>query len=123
MRRAPGVRAGGRRTPSRKADKLEANRHSMVVRIKFRRGPKVGRRRRRNKRLALAIAALLPPLALTAGLLAIWRIAADLKLAGSFAIANGLFSHWHVWMGAAVLLQTCAFALNRYGKSEDPATS
>jgi hypothetical protein len=91
----------------------------MVVRIKFRRGPRVGKNRRRNKRLALAVAALLPPLALTAGLLAIWRIAADLKLAGSFAISDGIFSHWHIWMAAAVLLQACAFALNRYGKSED----
>jgi hypothetical protein len=69
------------------------------------------------------MAALLPPLALTAAVLAAWRIAADLKWAGSFAIASGLFSHWHVWMGMAVLLGVCARALNRYGKREDPATS
>ncbi len=69
------------------------------------------------------VAALLPPLALTAGLLAAWRIAADLKWAASFAISSGLFSHWQVWMGAAVLLEVCAHALNRYGKSEDRAAS
>ena len=93
----------------------------MVVRIRFRRGPKIDRRRRPNKRLALAVAALLPPLALTAALLAAWRVAADLKLAASFAIPAGFFSHWQVWLGAAVLLEVCAHALNRYGKSEDPA--
>jgi hypothetical protein len=69
------------------------------------------------------VAALLPPLALTAGLLAAWRIAADLKWAGTFAISSGLFSHWQVWMGAAVALQACSYILNRYGKSGDPAAS
>jgi len=93
----------------------------MVVRIRFKRRPRLGRKRRNNKRLALAVAALLPPLALTAALLAAWRIAADLKLSASFAISTGLFSHWQVWMAGAVLLQACSFALNRYGKSEDPA--
>ncbi|MBS1858351.1 MAG: hypothetical protein JST11_23475 [Acidobacteria bacterium] len=95
----------------------------MVIRIKFRRGTRVGRKRRRNKRLALAVAALLPALALTAGLLAAWRIAADLKLTAGFAITTGLFSHWQVWMGAAALLEACAYVLNRYGKSNDPAAS
>ena len=95
----------------------------MVVRIRFRRGPKVVRERRSNQRLALAVAALLPPLALTAGLLAAWRIAADLKWAATFAISSGLFSHWQVWMGASVALQTCSYILNRYGKGGDPAAS
>jgi hypothetical protein len=88
----------------------------MVVRIRFRRGPKVGRTRRANQRLALLVSALLPPLAFTAGVLALWRIAADLKLAGSFAITDGLFSHWQVWMGTAILLEICARALSRYGR-------
>ena len=95
----------------------------MVVRIRFRRGPRLGRERRKNRRMALAIAALMPPLALTAGLFAIWRIAADLKLAASFAIVSGLFSHWQVWMGAAVGLQLVAYGLNRYGNSQDPTAS
>lgn len=95
----------------------------MVVRIRFRRGRKLGRKRHTNKRLALGVAALLPVLAFTAGVLAAWRIAADLKLAGSFAFSTGLLSHWQVWMAAAVALQLCAHALNRYGKSGDPAAS
>jgi hypothetical protein len=95
----------------------------MVVRIRFRTGPKVARKRGKNKRIALAVAALLPPAAFCAGVLGLWRIAADLNWTGSFAIATGLFSHWQVWCGAAVALQLCARALNRYGKSGDPAAS
>lgn len=94
----------------------------MIVRIRFRSGPRVGRARP-NKKLALAVGALLPPLALTSALLAIWRIAADLKVAGSFAIPSGFFSHWQVWMGASVGLGACAQVLNRYGKSHDSATA
>ena len=55
--------------------------------------------------------------------LALWRIAADLNWTNSFAISSGIFSHWQVWLGAAVALQLCARALNRYGKSGDPAAS
>ena len=95
----------------------------MVVRIRFGKGLKLGRKRQKNKRLALVLAALLPPSALAAGLLAVWRIAADLNWTSSFAIPSGIFSHWQVWLGAAVALQLCARALNRYGKSGDPAAS
>ena len=54
----------------------------MVVRIRFGKGIKLGRKRRKDKRLALVLAALLPPSALAAEILAIWRIAADLKWTG-----------------------------------------
>jgi hypothetical protein len=95
----------------------------MVVRIRFQKGPKVTKKGRKNQRVALAIAALLPPAALCAGVLGFWRIASDLNWAGSFAISTGIFSHWQVWLGAAAVLQLCARALNRYGKSSDPAAS
>jgi hypothetical protein len=85
---------------------------AMVVRIRFGKGFKLGRKRQKNKRLALA-----------AAILAFWRIAADLNWTNSFAISSGVFSHWQVWLGAAVALQLCARALNRYGKSGDPAAS
>jgi hypothetical protein len=65
----------------------------------------------------------MPPTALAAGVLAFWRIAADLNWTSSFAITSGIFSHWQVWLAAAVALQVCARALNRYGKSGDPAAS
>jgi hypothetical protein len=93
----------------------------MVVRIRFRRGPIFNRKRGSNKRLALLVAALLPPLALAAGALAAWRIASDLKLAGSFAISTGFFSHWQVWLAGSAAMALCSHALNRYGKSEDRA--
>ena len=95
----------------------------MVVRIRFGHGPKVERKRHKNKRVALAFAALLTPASLMASALGMWRIAADLKWAGDFAITTGFFSHWQVWLGAAIALQLCARALNRYGKSGDPASS
>jgi hypothetical protein len=95
----------------------------MVVRIRFSKGLRLGRKRQKDKRMALLLAALLPPTALTAAILAMWRIAADLNLTGSFAISSGIFSHWQVWLGAAIVLQVCARALNRYGKSGDPASS
>jgi hypothetical protein len=95
----------------------------MVVRIRFGKSSKLGRKRQKNRRLALVLAALLPPSALAAAVLAIWRIAADLNWTNSFAISSGIFSHWQVWLGAAVALQMCARALNRYGKSADPAAS
>jgi hypothetical protein len=93
----------------------------MVVRIRFAKGQKLGRKRQKNRRLALVLAALLPPSALAAAVLGLWCIAADLNWANSFAISSGIFSHWHVWLGAAVALQLCARALNRYGKRGDPA--
>ena len=93
----------------------------MVVRIRFGKSPKLGRKRQKDKRLALVLAALLPPTALAAAILGIWRIAADLSWAGNFAISSGIFSHWQVWLVAAGALQLCARALTRYGKSGDPA--
>ena len=73
--------------------------------------------------LALALAALLPPRRFLPASSATWRIAADLNWTNSFAISSGIFSHWQVWLGAAVALQMCARALNRYGKSGDTAAS
>jgi hypothetical protein len=91
----------------------------MVVRIRFGKGPKVSRRRGKNQRLALAVAGLLTPVALSACVLACWRIAADLNWTNSFAISNGIFSHWQVWLGAAAALQLCSRVLNRYGRGGD----
>ena len=95
----------------------------MVVRIRFGKGTRVGIKRRKNKRIALAVAALLPPPAFLAGVLGAWRIAADLKWTNSFAIPSGIFSHWQVWIAGAIGLQLCARILNRYGKGGDAAAS
>ena len=94
----------------------------MVVRIRLGKRPARDVRRAQNRRAALAVAALLTPSALMACVLGFWRIAADFKWTSSFAIASGVFSHWQVWVGGAALLQFCAYALNRYGRT-DPTAS
>ena len=76
----------------------------MVVRIRFGKSSKLGRKRQKNRRLALVLAVILPPSALAAGVLAFWRIAADLKWTNSFAITSGIFSNWQVWLVVAVAL-------------------
>ena len=97
---------------------------AMLVRIRFEKRRTLGNRRPKpDRRIALAAAALLTPAALMASVLAAWRIAADLNFAGRFAIPSGLFSHWQVWLGAAVALQLCSRVLNRYGHGSDGATS
>ncbi len=93
----------------------------MLVRIRFGKGPQVGKKRRKNQRLALAIAALVTPAAAVAAAFGLWRIAADLGWTNRFAISSGFFSHWQVWLGAAALLQLCSHVLNRYGKRGDRA--
>jgi TRAP-type C4-dicarboxylate transport system permease small subunit len=95
----------------------------MVIRIRFGKGPKIGRTRRKGRRAALTLAALLTPAAVMALALGCWRIAADLNWTSSFAISSGLFSHWQVWLGAAAILQLCARFLNRYARERDPAES
>jgi hypothetical protein len=95
----------------------------MVVRIRFKRGPRVVRGRRKNQRIAVAIASMLTPAAVMASSLALWRVAADLNWTNSFAIPSGPFSHWQFWMGAAAALQICSKLLNRYGRRGDTAIS
>jgi len=87
----------------------------MVIKLRFRNGPEVTRGVRKNRRLALAAATLLMPAVLTAAALGFWKLAADLGAAGPFAIRDGLFSHWQVWLAVAALAQFSATLLNRYG--------
>jgi hypothetical protein len=70
-----------------------------------------------NRRAAIAVAALLDPAAVMALALALWGMAAERNWVGSFAITSGVFSYWETWLGAAVALELCALALNRFGKS------
>jgi hypothetical protein len=95
----------------------------MVLKIRFGKVSRVGLRRGKNRRMASVVAALLTPIGLIAFVLAVWRVAADLNWANSFAIPSGLFSHWQVWLGAAALLQVVSYLLNRYGSGGDAATS
>jgi hypothetical protein len=95
----------------------------MIVRIRFGRPAHIENKPRKNRRVALAMASLLIPVAVMASVLGIWRLGADLKITGDFAIASGLFSHWQVWIASAIVLAFLARLLNRYGRSDDTATS
>ena len=66
---------------------------------------------------------LLVPVAVMASVLGIWRLAADLRITSDFAIPNGLFSHWQVWIAFAGLLSFLSRLLNRYGHRDDAAVS
>ena len=87
----------------------------MKVLIRFPLGPQLRRRPGKNRQLALAFGALLSPVSLMAYVLGGWRLAYDLGLAGQFGI-TGVFSHWQVWIGLAVVLHVAAAHLNRYGR-------
>jgi hypothetical protein len=88
----------------------------MRVRIHVRVGPAFSRGLSRNREVASVTAALLTPGAVMALVLGMWRLGADLKWTGEFAISRGLFSHWQVWIALAGLLQTAASILNRYSR-------
>ena len=53
-----------------------------------------------------------------ASVLALWRLAADVKFTGAFPISDGIFSHWQTWLVAAIALRSGEVLLNRYGKTE-----
>jgi len=55
--------------------------------------------------------ALLTPAAVTALVLGLWRVSADLGWTENFIIANGFFSHWQVWIALAGVLQLAAASL------------
>ena len=95
----------------------------MVVRIRLRSRRQAGGV---NRKTALALASLMAPLALMAWALGCWRLAADLKWTGEFAITQGLFSHWQVWFAVGIAVQFAAFLLHRYAggdDNDDPAFS
>jgi hypothetical protein len=89
----------------------------MKVRIRLHTGRPIQRRAGKNRQLALAGGALLIPVSLMAYVLGFWRLAADMGMAGEFAI-TGLFSHWQMWIAVALLLHLTASVLNRYGRGE-----
>jgi hypothetical protein len=87
----------------------------MIVRIQLRQGHPLRRTRGKNRQLALACGALLIPAALMAYVLGFWRLASDIGVTKEFAI-RGLFSHWQLWIVAAVVLHVAAGVLSRYGR-------
>jgi hypothetical protein len=91
----------------------------MVVRIRLSYGSALRKTAAANRQAALVMSSLMTPLAFMAWALGGWRIAADLKWAGAFAISTGFFSHWQVWIAVAIAVQFAAFLLHRYARGED----
>jgi hypothetical protein len=60
----------------------------MLVRIRFGKGSKVVRTRRKNRRVAMAFASFLTPAAVMAAALGMWRLAQDPHWASDFASAK-----------------------------------
>ena len=88
----------------------------MYVRIRLRRGAPIQHRVGKNRHVALAAAGLLVPIAVMAFALAAWRLSVDMFQASEFAVREGFFSHWHVWVGVGVASVVLAVRLNRYGR-------
>ena len=89
----------------------------MVVRIRFRRGPRVERRKGKNSRLAFVAAGFLTLGSVSCLVLGLWRLGVDFGWAGGFVFPDGaLLSHWQVWMVSALVIQATVWKLNRYGK-------
>ncbi|HLJ50539.1 MAG TPA: hypothetical protein VKU01_31215 [Bryobacteraceae bacterium] len=54
----------------------------------------------------IGVALLVAPAAFTAFIIGFWRLGQDVGWTGEFFIADGLFSHWQVWIALAVGLAT-----------------
>jgi hypothetical protein len=67
---------------------------------------------------------LMTPVAVAGYTLAFWRLGADLNWTGQFFIADGLFSHWQVWLALAVATQlTGSFLARQSGRIPITQTS
>jgi hypothetical protein len=88
----------------------------MIVRIRFRVGPRVSGNRNLDSRLAYAVASLLTPAAVLCIVVALWRLLADLNITSEFMIRGGLLSHWQVWIAFGVAIQSASTYLDRYGR-------
>ena len=91
----------------------------MVVRIRLGRGRTMEHRDRTSSRAARLAASLFTLIAICLASFGAWRVAEDLGWAGDFIIAEGLFSHWQVWIGGAILLQWAALRLLSYARATE----
>ena len=60
------------------------------------------------------VAAVLTPLAVLAGTLGVWRLAADPGWTSRFFIASGLLSHCQVWFTVAIAVGASSRGLNKW---------
>jgi hypothetical protein len=95
---------------------VETKTKFMVVKIRFGRGPVVTRRKGKNARIALLAASFLTLIAICFTALGLWRLGQDVDISGGFVFTDGIFSHWQVWIFAAVATQYGAWRLKVYSK-------
>lgn len=89
----------------------------MVVRIRFRRGPRVERRKGKNSRVAWVSSGLLTLGSVSCLVLGLWRLGIDFGWTTDFIFPDAsVLSHWQIWLIASLLIQTAAWKLNQYGK-------
>jgi hypothetical protein len=88
----------------------------MQVRVKINYASSLRKAHSFNWQLTRGIAALLGPASVMAFVLGGWRLGADLNLTGQFAISNGLFSHWQVWLAVGAGMQVVSTVLIRYAR-------
>jgi len=96
----------------------------MVVRIRFRIGPRVERRKSKNARLAWVTAGFLTLGTVSCLFLGLWRLGVDFGWAGEFVFPDtSFFSHWQIWLLISFMIQGVAWKLNRYGTPKEvPST-
>ena len=93
----------------------------MVVRIRFRPGPRVERRKGKNSRIAWVSAGLLTLASVSCLVLGLWRLGVDFGWTANFVFPDpSVFSHWQIWLLASLLIQGAAWKLNQYGKPKQP---
>jgi hypothetical protein len=88
----------------------------MLVRIQFPQGTRKGSRSGRNAPLVSVLGGLIMLVAISCLGLGMWRLTSDLGWTGTFAIPEGLLSHWQVWLAMAVAFGAAALRLQRYGR-------
>jgi hypothetical protein len=94
----------------------------MIVRLQLSYGQALQKTRYFNRQFAIGLASILTPLSMMALVLGFWRLGADLNLTGQFAISQGMFSHWQVWMAVAIVMQAVAIILSRYAHRDEYET-
>lgn len=99
----------------------------MIVRIRVKQGPAIQPRIPASEAhpdanivpledIAATAAGVLGPAAVLAAVMALWRIAADLHVAGPFFLTEGVLSHWQPWFVLAALLQVNVVWLRRWSR-------
>ncbi len=63
--------------------------------------------------LASGLAGLLTLVSVACFTMSVWKLLSEMGWVGKFFIAEGVFSHWQVWIAGAVAAQLVSFRLSR----------